>query len=162
MIDYMFRWRLGPKIISTRDIWRKGEKLIRKGKTEDAELTLQQAAQSTSPLDCHYAYVKLVRLYQKMIRDGHERLQELTDVCCKDIALFPEFYEAWMVEYHNNIPTPYFPSFSVLAHIYEEQGKTEEAISLCELALGYELRETVGEDYPVTLERLYQKRLKEN
>jgi tetratricopeptide (TPR) repeat protein len=154
----MFRWRLGSGALSTRDIWRKGEKLIRKGKTLDAEVSLLQAAQSSSPIDRHYAYVKLIRLYQKMILAGEERLQELTEICRQDIALFPEFYEAWMVEYLNNIPTPYFPSFSVLANILEEQGNIEEAITICELAIGYELQETIGEDYPITLERLYQKR----
>lgn len=156
----MFRRLLGPKIISTRDVWRRGEKMIRKGRPEDAEAALLKAAESASVLDRHYAYVKLVRLYQKMLRDGFDRRQALFDVCLRDVELFPEFYEAWMVEYHNNVPTPYFPSFSVLAHLYEEDGKIEDAIGVCELALGYELRETVGEDYPVTLERLYQKRIR--
>jgi two-component SAPR family response regulator len=154
----MIKWRLGPKITSTRDMWRKGEKLIRKGKTLDAEAALLAAAHSTSALDRHYAYVKLIRLYEKMMAEGHNRQQELIGICRLDIDLFPEFYEAWTVEYLNNIPTPYFPSFSVLARIYEEQGKIEEAISICELAIGYQLRETCGEDYPETLERLYQKR----
>lgn len=139
-------------------MWRKGEKLIRKGKTLDAEEALLKAADSSSPLDRHYAYVKLIRLYQKMHREGHDRLDALIQVCREDIELFPEFYEAWMVEYLNNIPTPYFPSFSVLADIYEKQGKIEEAIGICELATGYGLQETIHEDYPVMLERLYQKR----
>lgn len=154
----MFRKRLGPQIVTTRDTWRKGEKLIRKGKTLEAEQALLRAAASTSPIDRHYAYVKLIRLYQNMIRDGHERQEELKNICLQDIDLFPEFYEAWMVEYLNNIPTPYFPSFSVLAKIYEEQDALDAAISLCELAIGYGLQETIGEDYPVTLERLYQKK----
>jgi tetratricopeptide (TPR) repeat protein len=154
----MVRWRLGPKLVNTRDVWRKGERLIRKGKTQDAEDTLLKAASSSSAIDQHYAYVKLIRLYQKMLRDGHNCLEKLIDICHKDIDLFPDFYEAWMVEYLNNIPTPYFPSFSVLAEIYEQEGKIEKAIRICELAIGYQLFETIHEDYPVTLERLYQKK----
>lgn len=150
----MIRWRPG---LSTRDTWRKGEKLIRKGKTQEAENALHKAAASPSPLDRHYAYVKLIRLYQKIMQKGQDRLDQLIEVCEKDIALFPEFYEAWMVEYLNNTPTPYFPSFSVLADIYEQQGKITAAISLCELAIGYNLKETIGEDYAEKLERLYQK-----
>ena len=118
----------------------------------------QEAATSSSPLDRHYAYVKLIRLYRKQIGEGQDKLQDLITACQQDIELFPEFYEAWMVEYLNNIPTPYFPSFSVLAEIYEEQGKFEDAISLCELALGYGLSETISEDYTEKLERLYTKK----
>ena len=153
----MIRWRLGSKTLSARDHWRKGEKMIRKGKTIEAEEALRKAAESTSPMDKHYAYVKLIRLYQKMLENGDDRQNELIQTCQNDIDLFPDFYEAWMVEYLNQVPTPYFPSFSVLAGIYEELGRVQEAISLCELALGYGLEETIDEDYPIKLERLYAK-----
>ncbi|MDW7650211.1 MAG: hypothetical protein SCK29_00630 [Bacillota bacterium] len=156
----MFRWRprSGTKQFNAKDLWRKSEKLTRKGKTAEAEETLLQAATSHSPLDRHYAYVKIIRLYRQLISKGQDRLDDLTDICQKDIELFPDFYEAWMVEYLNNVPTPYFPSFSVLSEIYEKQGRVDEAISICELALGYGLSETIGEDFPEKLERLYAKR----
>ena len=156
----MFIWRprAGTKKYNAKDLWRKGEKLVRKGKVQEAEDVFQEAANSSSPLDRHYAYVKLIRLYGKQIGEGQDRLQDLICVCQQDIELFPEFYEAWMVEYLNNIPTPYFPSFAVLAQIYEDQGNVEEAIALCELALGYGLSETISEDYAEKLERLYAKK----
>ncbi|MCW3490920.1 hypothetical protein [Dethiobacter alkaliphilus] len=131
--------------------------MIRKGKTLEAEESLLKAAESSSPMDRHYAYVKLIRLYQKMIQSGEDRLDQLMQICKQDIELFPDFHEAWTIEYLHQVPTPYFPSFSVLAEIYEEQGKIREAIDLCELALGYGLEETIGEDFPVRLERLYAK-----
>jgi tetratricopeptide (TPR) repeat protein len=156
----MFRWRPRPsaKEQNAKDLWRKSEKLVRKGKADEAEQTLLSAAQSLSPIDRHYAYIKIIRLYTRQIAQGQERRTELEDICKKDIDLFPDFYEAWMVEYLNSVPTPYFPSFSVLAEIYEKEGKLDEAISLCELALGYELSESTGEDFPAKLERLYAKR----
>ncbi|HZK25822.1 MAG TPA: hypothetical protein VFC74_10625 [Oscillospiraceae bacterium] len=151
----MFRWR---RIKSTREVWRKGEKLRRAGKTKAAEELLLKAAASTSPLDKHYAYLKLIQLYQELNNAGDNRQQDLIVTCQKDIALFPDFYEAWLIEYFNNVPTPYFPSFSVLAEIYEREGRLQETIDLCELAIGYNLQETRGEDFPEKLERLYRQR----
>lgn len=155
----MFGWRprAGTKKYNARDLWRQSGKLVRKGRVDEAEQLMLEAARSSSPLDRHYAYVKLIHLYSKQIREGRERLDDLLEICKKDIDLFPEFYEAWMVEYLNNVPTPYFPSFSVLSDIYEGQGKPADAISVCELAVGYGLTETVGEDFPQKLERLYSK-----
>lgn len=148
----MFRWRpvMRPKNYTVKDLWRKGDKLLRKGKTAEAKEALLAAAQSHSPIDRHYAYVKLIRLLQSTT----DQNDELVEICRQDIDLFPEFYEAWMLEYLNNVPTPYFPSFSVLADIYEQQGKHTEALSLCELAIGYGLAETIGEDFPEKMERL--------
>lgn len=153
----MVRWQFGPKTLNTRDVWRHGGKLIRKGKNFAAEEVIQKAAASNSPIDRHYAYLKLILLYQKMISEGTERHEELINICRQDVELYPEFNHAWIGEYLNNVTAPYFPSFAVLAQLYEEQGKIAEAISLCELALGYGLRKTSGEDYPQALERLYQK-----
>jgi tetratricopeptide (TPR) repeat protein len=150
----MSRWWNRPKKHSTRDLWRKGDKLIKKGHIDKAEELLLAAAESPSPLDRHYAYVRLIRLYSKLECEGVRDVERLIEFCKKDIDLFPEFYEAWMVEYMNNVPTPYFPSFSVLADIYEQRGMLAEAVSVCELALGYGLTETAGEDFPSRLERL--------
>ncbi len=143
---------------NTRDFWQKGEKLIRKGKKNEAEEIFLSLAESPSPLDRHYAYIKLVRLYSNLPIITDAQREKLIEICEKDIALFPEFYEAWMLEYQNNVPTPYFPSFSVLADIYEQLQRLDEAVSICELALGYGLTETVGEDFATMLERLYAKR----
>lgn len=141
-----------------REQWQRGEKLTRKGKTQDAEQALLEAAKSPSPLDRHYAYVKLIQLYQKMIGDRLDKENELKEICMKDIELFPDFFEAWMIEYLYSVPSPYFPSFGVLADIYEKENKIDEAIDLCELAVGYNLKETVGPDYPERLEKLYKKK----
>ncbi|MCR3923389.1 MAG: hypothetical protein NUK65_12885, partial [Firmicutes bacterium] len=122
----MFRWR---RTISIRDSWRKGEKLRRSGKMTQAKELLLKATESSSPLDRHYAYIKLIQLYQDMSIDGVDYTPEIVNICLQDIDLFPQFYEAWMVEYLHSIPTPYFPSFSVLAEIYEHAEKVEEAIS---------------------------------
>lgn len=154
----MFGWLYRPKKHNTRDLWRKGDKLIRKGNMDKAEEFLLAAAESPSPLDRHYAYVKLIRLYSQFGRESTADVERLIEICKKDIDLFPEFYEAWMVEYMNNVPTPYFPSFSVLADIYEQRGMLTEAVSVCELALGYGLTETTGEDFPSRLERLLAER----
>lgn len=153
----MFRLPGHVRGTSVRELWRKGDRLLRKGQTDKAIAALQNATNSSSPLDRHYAYVKLIRLYRLRINEHPEELDTLLDLCQKDIELFPDFYEAWMVEYLNNVPTPYFPSFSVLAEIYEAQGKIAEAIAVCELALGYGLSDTTGEDYPEKLERLLAK-----
>ena len=144
--------------LSTREQWHKGEKLTQKGKTMDAEQALLEAAKAPTPLDRHYAYVKLIQLYQLMNKQGQHRYNELKQICLQDIELFPDFYEAWMIEYLNSIPSPYFPSFTVLADIYEAEGNIEDAIALCELAIGYNLQETVGLDYPQKLELLFKKR----
>ncbi|MBS4022505.1 MAG: hypothetical protein KGZ79_08790 [Dethiobacter sp.] len=149
----MFKWRTKSNKFRTRDLWRKGSKLLKKGKKEEAIALLLAAAESPSPLDRHYAYIKLIKLYTSLPPEPCQR-EKLIEICKSDIDLFPEFYEAWMVEYMNNVPTPYFPSFSVLADIYEEQGQLGEAIATCELALGYGLAETVNEDFTVRLERL--------
>lgn len=153
----MVRWQLGSKTLNTRNAWRKGEKLIRKGKTFAAEDLLLKAAASKLPIDRHYAYLQLIRLYQKMMKEGDNRREDLINICRQDIDLYPEFYETWLKEYLNNFTAPCFPSFAILAQLYEEQGEIVEAISLCELALGYGLQETANEDYPQILERLYKK-----
>ncbi len=140
------------------DFWRKGENMIRKGKKDEAEKIFFSLAESPSPLDRHYAYIKLIRLYSTLTQINDAEKEKLIEICKKDIALFPEFYEAWMLEYQNNVPTPYFPSFSVLADTYEQLQRLDEAVSICELALGYGLTETVCEDFDTRLERLYAKR----
>lgn len=145
------------KKYTIKDLWRRGDQLIKKGKNGEAEKILLSAALSSSPLDRHYAYLRLIRLYRSILAAQPGKIDSLMEICLKDIELFPEFCEAWLLEYMNNVPTPYFPSFSVLAEIYEKQGKTGQAIAVCELALGYGLTETLGEDYPTRLERLLEK-----
>jgi tetratricopeptide (TPR) repeat protein len=148
------------KKYTTKELWRRGDKLIKKGQKEEAEKILLSAALSSSPLDRHYAYLRLIRLYRSILKEQPGKIDSLVEICLKDIELFPEFCEAWLLEYMNNVPTPYFPSFSVLAEIYETRGKIGESIALCELALGYGLTETLGEDYHTRLERLFDKQNK--
>lgn len=146
------------KTADVRMLWRKGDMLIKKGKTGEAEKLLLEAANSASPIDRHYAYTKLIGLYRRKAPENREIIPVLADICRRDIELLPDFFDAWSVEYMGNVPTPYFPSFSVLAEIMEDRGEIDEAIRICELALGYGLTETIGEDYSERLNRLYAKR----
>lgn len=160
MVKRFFKQK--SKTSDVRSLWRKGDRLIKKGKTGEAEKLLFEAANSASPIDRHYAYTKLIMLYRQKAREHRDDLPLLVEICQRDIELLPDFFEAWSVEYMGNVPTPYFPSFSVLAEILEEQGEIKEAIRVCELALGYGLAETMGEDYTERLNRLYAKRPKNN
>ncbi len=149
------------KTVSVRQLWQRGSKLIRKGKTAEAKELLLAAASSASPLDRHYAYIKLIHLYRRLAADNPAETDALAAICEDDISLFPDFYEAWLAQYGHSVPPPYFPSFAVLADIYEQQGRLKEAAAVCELALGYGLNETYGEDFPARLDRLLKESQKQ-
>jgi tetratricopeptide (TPR) repeat protein len=145
------------RIISVRELWQRANRLQSKGKTEEAKELLMAAAQAESPIDRHYAYIRLIQLYRELAAQNPEEKEALAAICRQDIELFPEFYEVWVTHYGHTVSVPYFPSFTVLAGIYEEQGRTDKAIEICELAVGYGLTETREEDYPERLDRLLGK-----
>lgn len=133
------------------------------------EQMLLQAEELTksnqNAVDLHYIYIHLIEFYYRQRHTDGSALNKCIEYCKKDIDLFPLFKKAYINEYIDQIkyvqnffekdyaeykeyerkieaykPTiPNIPSFKRLAIIYEKQGKYEEAIKICDLAISNNL-----------------------
>jgi len=115
-------------------------------------------------IDIHFYYnTKIESTYRQ--RDNPEYLEQCIEYCLKDIALFPEFEEAY-IEYCRKWKKNYnkldicIPSFERLAIIYEKQDRLEEAMSVCEAAIHYGLHDSTKGGFEARLDKLNKKLLK--
>ena len=94
------------------------------------------------------------------------------EYCKKDIELFPKFKDAWIKKeeasakrlnkvFPDYIPReiglPFISSFRRLAIVYEQQGKIEDAIKVCKLAISYGLSDSTKTGYEGRLAKLQRK-----
>ena len=73
--------------------------------------------------------------------------------CQEDIGLFPDFRKAYKKVHPDEYALPRIPSFEVLAKIYDKQGKYEELISVCELAIKYRQKDGTKGGYKARIEK---------
>lgn len=153
-------------------------------KKEKSLLTLEEITQH-DPVELHYAYIYLLDLYYKQRSVKAGALERCIDYCQKDIAMYPLFIKIYAdhrvfelrknqalfksdrdeyERYENSInetlsspPKIGMPSFKRLAIIYEKQGKYNEAISICEKAIEYELTDDTKSGYSGRKQRLLKK-----
>jgi tetratricopeptide (TPR) repeat protein len=112
-----------------------------------------------SLVDKHFLYNVLIDNYYKLTNDG-EFLNKCTDICIKDIEMFPDMvkdYRKERIEYMNKynqmhrehgLPeepineeeckwTFRIPAFEKLINIYVKQKEYDKAIEVCETAIRY-------------------------
>jgi len=160
---------------SSRAISRKKYKL--------ADKLLQEAIKrKTNNIDLHFTYNQLIDLCYERRDEGSEWLERCIEYCLKDIKIFPDFKREYLSEERARrvrlVESPFIddkerqtrikevkdiafdlqiPSFHILATIYEEQGKYEEAIEICKLAINYGLKDSTENGYEERIARLTEK-----
>lgn len=153
---------------------------ISKKKFELADKLLEEALKrKTNNIDLHFTYNHLIDLCYKRRDEGPEWLERCIKYCLEDIKIFPEFKKEYLEEekarmlklanspftnkkerkkYLKEAEAVTFnlrvPSFQRLAIIYEKQGKYEEAIEVCQLALNYGLQDSTKGGFENRIERL--------
>ena len=115
-------------------------------------------ARATNSIDLHFAYLGMIEF---TYRNRSTHLERCIEFCKEDIDLFPLFEREYLRKY----PTKSgrievrIPSFEKLAIIYGNQGKFEDAIKVCELALSYGLQDSTKGGFEGRIERLKRKAL---
>jgi tetratricopeptide (TPR) repeat protein len=112
-----------------------------------------------SPIDLHFTYNGLIKLYYKERDNWEGALGKCIDYCLEDIASFPEFKDAYINLTGNNT-MPRIPSFEQLSIIYEKTGKYEEAISISQIALDNNLNDRTKGGFERRIDRLKKKKNK--
>lgn len=133
-------------------------------------------------IDLHFTYNHLIDLCYRRRNEGREWLEKCINYCLADIDMFPlfkkEYIQSEKAVYLELANSPYtdkkerkeylrqvnnvtfnlrIPSFERLAIIYEKQGKYEEAIKTCRLALDYGLYDSTKGGFDGRIERLEKK-----
>ncbi|MFO7966780.1 MAG: tetratricopeptide repeat protein [Archaeoglobaceae archaeon] len=121
-----------------------------------AETILLEALQSKddNPMDRHFVYNSLIDLYYKK-RDSSDAIEKCIKYCLEDIKYFEDFKKAWEREFGDELPR--IPSFERLAIIYEKQGKFEEAIEICQMALKLGLKSSRKGGFEGRINKLQKK-----
>jgi len=122
-----------------------------------AETILLKALQSRDDnvIDRHFVYNSLIELYYKQRESSPDAIEKCIKYCLEDIGILEEFIGAWKKKYSGDIPR--IPSVERLAIIYEKQGKFEEAINICEMALRLGLRDSTKGGFEGRKARLQKK-----
>ncbi len=135
-----------------KSLWQKGNKFVAQGKKGEAEKLYLKISIEGNVITKHYAILKLLQLYEQNLTNS-DTLKKAKELAKKDVELFPDFFEAWILNYPQVEP-PYFPSFMILGKIYEEEGCTQKAIDNYNLALGYGVRDDYEESFTQKIKRL--------
>lgn len=129
-----------------------------------ADKCLQEALRlGFNVIDQHFTYLHLIDTCYKQRDKEPEWVERCAEYCRRDIDLFPAFKEAWINEERKSLlkmsRDPFYtaeerkryraeakkeipfnlhiPSFARLAIIYEKQGRFDEAIKVCDMAISY-------------------------
>lgn len=105
----------------------------------------------------HFTYNKLIKFYYKHRNDKVDAIDKCIYVCQKDIDLMPDFIEIWKKENPTYNFLPSIPSFKHLAIIYDQQGKFDEAIQVCEKALSFRLDDGTKGGYASRIQKIKKK-----
>ena len=114
------------------------------------KLLLESLDRSKDPVDLHFAYNYLIKLYYKL-RDEDDYLEECINYCEKDIKLFEEKLKDEPFFKENE---PRVHSFKRLAIIYKKQERYEDAIEVCKKAIKYDMSDGTKSGFKGRLERL--------
>lgn len=114
------------------------------------KLSLESIDRSKDPVDLHFAYNNLIKLYYKL-RSEDDYLEKCIDYCQKDIKL----YEGELRDeqfFKDNEPRVH--AFKRLAIIYKKQERYEDAIEVCKQAIKYDMSDGTKSGFKGRLERL--------
>jgi len=92
-----------------------------------------------SVIDRHFTYNNLIDLYYKQRESSPEAITKCVYFCLEDIEIVEEFLHVF-----DSPIIPRIPSIQRLIIIYEKQGKFEEAIKICNIALKLGLNDKSG------------------
>ncbi len=139
-----------------KNLWMEGNNLIFDKKYKKAEKLLLKALKTRDdhPIYRHLTYNALIELYYKLRDEREDALDKCIFFCKKDIEFLPSSLKAF--EDDDGL-IPRYPSLTRLAIIYEQQGKYEEAISICELALKNGLVDSTKSGFSGRIEKLKKK-----
>src|SRR5690625_1223172 len=143
----------------------------------------ENAISSQNYSDLHFIYNFLIEHYYQQRDTDEHALDTCIKYCKKDIKIFSLFknayinenldqlrrvqnlyeknsveyknYESLIVDFKPSIPN--IPSFKRLAIILEKQGKYDEAIKVCNMAITYNLTDGTKGGFKGRKERIYRK-----
>lgn len=125
-------------------------------KTEDYLLN-QVLENSENPIDLHFTYNKLIRLYYKFRGTRPDATKKCLVFCGYDIELFPIFEKAYKsTDYYSNV-MPVIPSFKYSVMLHEQLGWYDDAIHFCTLAIHYSIDDGTKGGFKARLEKLRKK-----
>jgi len=141
-----------------KKLWMKGSAKLIDKKYRKAEKILSKAlkARDNNPLDRHFAYNLLIKLYLQLQDEKKDALEKCIHYCQEDIKHLPEFLEAWKKEY-SDISNLKIPSVVHLANIYEKNEEFQKAIDLYSLGLKLGLDDDKEEGFQGKVNRLKKK-----
>jgi len=164
-------------------LWIYADWAIGKKKFELADKLLNESiTRSNNAIDLHFTFNHFIKLFYKRRDESPEWIERCIRYCRDDIALFPRFKKEYVkerVELYINLSNSqiyskaerkkfleqaktvtfnlFVPSFQRLAIIFERQGRYQEAIEVCNLALDYGLEDNTKSGYAGRIERLKKK-----
>ncbi len=129
---------------------------IKEAHWELAEKILSYCEKADGSLvDYHFLYLNVSECYFSQIKKYEPAIDKAIEFCKKDIDLFPQFREPLMIEFDGELPR--IPSFQTLAMCYEKQGKYQEAIDVCKLAIAYGITDATKTGFEGRIRRLEKK-----
>lgn len=109
---------------------------------------------SQTATDRHFALNTAIDLTYKLRNNDPTAIDRCIAYCREDIRLMPDFIREYKRSYPEYVTLPRIPSFQRLAIIYENMGRYDDAISVCELALRYGLDDGTKGGFKGRIERL--------
>ena len=105
-------------------------------------------------LDAHFFYQEAAECYYKQREFNPDAVQHSMECCQIDVSIFPQYVPLMKKEYGS---VPRILTFQRLIIIYENVGKIEDAIEICEIAIQYGLSDNTKGGYASRLEKLKKK-----
>lgn len=105
-------------------------------------------------IDYHFFLQNSADNYYKQREIRDDAFERVIFVCKKDLDLFPLYSKEMIKEYKT---LPRITTFKTLIMTYENQGKYQDAIDVCNLAIKYELTDNTKGGYEGKLSRLKNK-----
>lgn len=120
------------------------------------DLNRMLAARSvpTNPIDRHYLLMNIVQLTYKQRTDPKHR-ETLREAAFQHLREIPSILPVLKAELG---VTPRIPTYAHLSTVLAEDGRIDEAIGVCEDAIGLGLRDGTKGDYAGRIERLRTKK----
>jgi len=117
-----------------KNLWIEGSNKLFSKEYGIAEKLLLKAlkAKDDNPIDRHFAYNGLIKLYYRLRDEKKDALEKCIYYCKEDIKRLPIFLEAYKKEYGD---MPQCPSIIQLAILYGKNEQFQEAIDLCNIAI---------------------------
>lgn len=105
-------------------------------------------------LDAHFFWQEAAECYYKQ-RDFRPDALDLTiEFCLQDIKIFPLYKKQLQKEFGC---IPRITTFQRLVILYEKQEQYQKAIDICNLAVKYDLTDSIKGGYPARIARLEKK-----